>query len=43
MEDERKVTTEMGKDLAKQYGINYFETSAKMNIGLTEAMEEIFE
>ena len=33
----------MGKELAGTYGINYFETSAKANIGLDDAFEDIFE
>ena len=32
--NDRKVTKEMGDQLAKQYGINHHETSAKMNEGL---------
>ena len=29
MENERKVTAQQGKEFADQYGIQFFETSAK--------------
>ena len=40
---ERKVSKKEAEDLAKTFGITFFETSAKANIGLQEAFEEIFE
>ena len=39
--DERVVPTSEGEALAKEYGINFFETSAKMNISINEAFEAI--
>ena len=33
----------MGEDLASKFGLNYFETSAKMNMGIKECMNDIFE
>ena len=41
--DDREVTKQEAELLAKQYGINFHETSAKANIGLTETFEDIFE
>ena len=43
LENDRKITKEMGQSLASTYGINYFETSAKANIGLEDAFCDIFE
>ena len=43
LEDERKVTKEEAQALADQYGISYYETSAKLNVGLEEAFEDLFE
>ena len=37
MESDRKVTTEQGKDFADQYGMKFFETSAKDSINVAEA------
>ena len=37
MESERKVTIEQGKDFATQYGMKFFETSAKDSTNVTEA------
>jgi len=34
LEDERKVTTEEGNELARQYGANFFEASAKENVNV---------
>ena len=37
MENERKVTIEQGKDFAAQYGMKFFETSAKDSTNVVEA------
>ena len=37
MENERKVTVEQGKDFADQYGMKFFETSAKDSTNVAEA------
>ena len=37
MESDRKVTTEQGKDFADQYGMKFFETSAKNATNVNEA------
>ena len=37
MESERKVTVEQGKDFATQYGMKFFETSAKDSTNVAEA------
>jgi GTPase SAR1 family protein len=37
MEAERKVTKEQGKDFADQYGMKFFETSAKDSTNVAEA------
>ena len=42
LEDERKVTTQQIKELAGQFGFNFHETSAKMDIGMKETFEDIF-
>ncbi len=45
--EERKVTKEEGQKMANQYKMKYFETSAKANINVTDAIEglakEIYE
>ncbi len=38
MEEKRAVTTQQGQELARQYGINFLETSAKQ----TTNIEELF-
>jgi Ras-related protein Rab-8A len=38
---ERRVTTEQGKKLAEEYGIKFFETSAKEKINVDEAFMTI--
>ena len=42
-EDDREVSEKQGRDNAEQYNMNYFETSAKENRGITECMNDIFE
>ena len=37
MENERKVTVEQGRDFATQYGMKFFETSAKDSTNVAEA------
>ena len=37
MESERKVTIEHGKDFATQYGMQFFETSAKESTNVSDA------
>ena len=37
MENERKVTTQQGKEFADQYGMQFFETSAKNSTNVNEA------
>ena len=37
----REVSKDEGKNMAKQYGISYHETSAKDNIGIDEAINDL--
>ena len=37
MESERKVTIEQGKDFATQYGMQFFETSAKESTNVSDS------
>jgi len=37
MENERKVTVEQGRDFADQYGMKFFETSAKNSTNVSDA------
>ena len=37
MENERKVTVEQGKEFADQYGMKFFETSAKISTNVADA------
>merc|ERR1712100_913511 len=41
MPDKKMVTWEQGNDLAKEYGIMFFETSAKTNVKVDEAFTAI--
>jgi len=41
LKGERKISEEEGKKIAKEYNLDYFETSAKDNIGINEAMIKI--
>ena len=38
---ERQVTTQEGQDLAQRYNCPFFETSAKLNTNIKEAIEEL--
>lgn len=40
-DDMRQVTESEGRQLAEQYGVKFFETSAKADTGVTEAFESI--
>lgn len=42
-EDKREVSTDEGQRLAEKYNMNFFETSAKKNINVTEAFRAIIE
>ena len=42
-EEERQVSTAQGEALAEKFGINFFETSAKLNINIAEAFGSISE
>lgn len=41
LESEREVTTEMGVEYARSIGWPFFETSAKLNINISEAIQEL--
>ena len=41
--DQRQVSKEQGEFLAQQHGIKYFETSAKVDDGLTPMFESLIE
>ncbi|MCQ2820970.1 MAG: GTP-binding protein, partial [archaeon] len=43
LEEQRKIKKEQGENLAKEFGADFFETSAKENIGLNEAFQSISE
>jgi GTPase SAR1 family protein len=38
LENERNISFEEGMELAKKYGIRFFETSSKLNINVEEAI-----
>ena len=42
LEESRKVTEEEGKKYAEEHNYHFFETSAKANINVTEAFNDIF-
>ena len=42
-EEMRQVSTQRGADMAKEFGIDFFETSAKLNINIGEAFGSISE
>ena len=39
--DEAHITTEAGQEMADEYGMLFYETSAKENIGVSESFLEI--
>ena len=41
LEDERVISTERGKQLADQLGLEFFETSAKENINVKQTFERL--
>ena len=43
LEELRQVSTEEGKNFAKNHGYNFYETSAKTADGVKEAFDDIFE
>ena len=43
MEDKRVITKEQGEELAKKYGYPYYESSAKNDIGIKEAIQKCAE
>ncbi|XP_032681878.1 ras-related protein Rab-10 [Odontomachus brunneus] len=43
MEDKRVVSTEKGEAIAREHGIRFMETSAKMNINIDRAFSELAE
>ena len=43
LNDERDVSEEMGRALAKDYGISYWEASAKSNINIKQCVESLIE
>ena len=42
MEEKRKITTEEGENLAKKYGLDFFEISNKEDINIKEAIFTLF-
>ena len=43
LEEERKVSTEEARELAKMHKMPYFEASAKLNRNIDELMQELME
>lgn len=39
--DDRKISVQEAKELAKQYSMDYFDASAKLNKGVTECFEAL--
>ena len=43
MEDQRVITKEKGEEIAKKYGYPYYESSAKLNTGIKDAIQKCAE
>merc|ERR1712032_1198944 len=43
LEEERKVQYEEAEEIAKEFDMDYYETSAKMNFNISEAFSNLFE
>ena len=41
LKEEREISEDDGKKIAKEYNMNYYETSAKENIGINELMKDL--
>ena len=41
LKQERQISEEEGKKMAQDYNLNYYETSAKENIGINELMKDV--
>ena len=41
LKEEREISEDDGKKIAKEYNMNYYETSAKENIGINELMKDV--
>jgi len=41
LEDDRAVTRDEGEEMAKNYGINFYEASAKSNLNIAEAFGDL--
>jgi GTPase KRas protein len=41
LESERQVSSQEGRDLAKQYGCHYIETSAKLRVNVDQAFHQV--
>ena len=41
VDDQRQIEEADARELAAEYNMEYFETSALLNIGITEAMEHL--
>ena len=40
-EDEKVISTEQGKELADEYGLRFFETSAKSGFNISELFHDV--